>query len=66
MTTELDRRNILYTRELRGYERGKAEGREEGSSNRALEIARRMLERNLPFDSIVECTGLTEEQVREL
>ena len=78
MTTELDRRNILYTREIRGYERGREEGlergrkegreegREEGSSNRALEIARRMLERNLPLDSIVECTGLTEKQVREL
>ncbi len=58
MTTELDRRNILYTREHRGYERGKAEGREE--------IARRMLVDPFPIETIIKYSGLTKEQVREL
>ena len=54
MTTEMDRKNILYTRELRGYERGQRD------------IARRMLDDNEPIEKVMKYSGLTEEQIKAL
>ena len=62
MTTELDRRNILYTREFRGYERGL----EEGGEKRAVKIARRMLDMGMEISVIAIATDLSEEEIRGL
>ena len=62
MTTEMDRRNILYTRELRGYERGLGQGREEERLKNAANL--KLL--GVPIETIAKGTGLSEEQVRAL
>jgi len=54
MTTEMDKRNILFTRELRGREQERRE------------VARRMLKKEYPAAVIAELTGLTEEQIEAL
>ena len=70
MITELDLAlQYDYAREqgeARGRAEGKAEGKAEGMSEAASTIARRMLKAGLPMDVIVECSGLSEDEVREL
>jgi len=45
---------------------GKQEGRQEGKRDNTIEIVRKMKAINLPIDQIIECTGLTEEQISSL
>ena len=42
------------------------EGWQEGEKKRALEIARKMLDRSKPVDEIVEYTGVTVEELENL
>ena len=58
MTTERDIRNQIRYAEKHG--------REEGLEQKAVEIARKMLEKKKEMAEIVEFTGLTEEQIRAL
>jgi hypothetical protein len=52
------------------YEKWEAEkiavGEKRGETNRNLEIARRMLSKNMPIAEIIELTDLTVEQIQEL
>ena len=66
MTTEMDKLNIQYTRDLRMREQGREEGRKEERRELTAEIARRMLADNLPVETIAKYSGLTEEQVAAL
>ena len=45
-----------------GYNKGRAEGRVEG----ILETARKMKQRNIPMELIIETTGLTEKDIASL
>ena len=54
MTTERDIRNQIRYAEKKGVEQGKAE------------VAREMLKDNVPIETIVKYSGLTEDQVRAL
>ena len=65
MTTEMDRKNILYTRELRGYERGHREGREEERA-KAEKSLKNLMQLGVPVATIVQATGLTEEEIAAL
>ena len=58
MTTEMDRKNILYTRELRGYERGREEERAKN--------AKSLKQLGVPVATIAQATGLTEEEIAAL
>jgi predicted transposase/invertase (TIGR01784 family) len=49
-----------------GRQEGREEGREEGKRQEAQAIARSMLARGLDIKLIVEVTGLTETQIRQL
>lgn len=60
-----DIKNSLDTAREEGREEGRIEGREEGEKNKALQIAKGMLERGMPIDVITEITGLTKEQIAE-
>jgi len=73
MTTEMDRTNILYTRELRGYERGHREGKEEGrEEGREEERAKNetslknLKQLGVPVATIAQATGLSLEEVKAL
>ena len=66
MTTERDIRNqIVYARDmgiLEGEARGEAKGRAEGKAEDALA----MLANGLDIALVSKCTGLSEQQIREL
>ena len=51
-------------------EKGRAEGREEGRAEceraKAIEIAKQLLAMQLPIDSIMKATGLSEEELATL
>ena len=46
----------------KGLEKGLAKGRKEN----AIEIAKRMIAKNMPIETIIEITQLTEEEIKEL
>lgn len=66
MTTEMDRQNILYTRELRGYERGHREGREEGREEERAKNAENLKRLGVPIATIAKATELSEEEIAKL
>ena len=41
-------------------------GRKEGQEEERKQIARNMLEQNMPVKDIIVCTGLTQEQIQAL
>ena len=49
-----------------GMEKGRTEGIEEGMSQRSLEIARKMLAHGMDETSIMDMTGLTAEEIKQL
>ena len=62
-------RDIYATRkfdEKRGMEKGMAKGRAEGELSKGLEIARNLLAIGMSWPQIVQITGLTEEQLKQL
>ena len=53
----------------KGIEKGKvegiAEGREEGEKAKAIAIAKTMLAKQISIEMIIECTGLTQEEISQ-
>lgn len=49
-----------------GFKEGRAEGRAEGEKIKAKEVAKRMKEMGLSVKNIIQCTGLTHEEIEEL
>ena len=45
---------------------GEERGEKRGEMQKALDIARRMLEKNYPMDQVVDLTMLTKQEVEEL
>ena len=50
----------------KGLAKGRAEGRAEGELSKGLEVARNMLAIGMPWSQIVQLTGLTEDQLKQL
>ncbi|NDV66685.1 PD-(D/E)XK nuclease family transposase [Bacteroides sp. 224] len=63
-------KSVISTGRYEGYMDGKAEGREEGIAEGKLkgklEIASAMKDKGIPIESIIEITGLTEEDIIKL
>ena len=62
-------RDIYATRkfdEKRGMEKGRAEGRAEGELSKGLEVARNLLTMGMSCSQIIQATGLTEDQLKQL
>ena len=62
-------RDIYATRkfdEKRGMEKGRAEGRAEGELSKGLEVARNLLAMGMSGAQIIQATGLTEDQLKQL
>ena len=51
---------------LEGIETGKIEGEKYGAEQNKIETAKRFIQKNIPLETIAECTGLTLEKVQEL
>ena len=49
-----------------GMEKGLAEGMEKGMNQRSLEIARKMLENGMDAATVMEITGLSEEEMLQI
>ena len=52
--------------EKRGEKHGEERGEKRGEMQKALDIARRMLEKNYPMEQVVDLTMLTKQEVEEL
>lgn len=50
----------------RGKKEGKEEGIKEGIKENKLSFAKRMLEKNIDINVILECTGLSEKKIKTL
>ena len=48
------------------YREGLAEGIEQGAEQKAIETAKNMIHKNIPLETIAECTDLPLEKVKEL
>ena len=48
------------------YREGLAEGIEQGAEQKAIETAKNMINKNIPPETIAECTDLPLEKVQEL
>ena len=62
-------RDIYATRkfdEKRGIEKGRAEGRAEGELSKGLEVVRNLLAMGMSCSQIIQATGLTEDQLKQL
>ncbi len=57
---------LMRRGEVKGRKEGLKDGREEGREEATHDVARRMLEKGLSVDLIIETTGLTAEQVLAL
>jgi predicted transposase/invertase (TIGR01784 family) len=53
-----DMKNVIDT--------ARVDGRNEGRNEKAIEVARKALEKNLPLTDIAELTGLSEEEIEVL
>ena len=49
-----------------GMIKGRAEGKEEGMSQRSLEIARKMLAQDMDEAMVMDMTGLTAEEIKQM
>ena len=49
-----------------GLEKGREEGREEGMNLRSLEIARKMLAKGMDEATVMDMTGLTAEEIKQI
>ena len=48
------------------YREGLAEGIEQGAEQKAIETAKNMIHKNIPLETIAECTELPLEKVNQL
>ena len=56
----------LHDARRAGLKEGRLEGLAEGARKKAIETAKKLLEKNIPAETIAECTGLTLEEVDKL
>lgn len=61
-----DIKNSIDTAKREGKEEGLAEGMEKGMSQCSLEIARTMLAKGMDAATVMEITGLSERQLKQL
>ena len=61
-----DWENTIDTAKIKARAEGLAEGREEGRKEQSFEIARQMKSKGILVATIVECTGLGEDEISRL
>ena len=49
-----------------GYDKGLADGIEQGTIQEKIKVAEKMLEEKVSIETIIKCTGLTEEEIEKL
>ena len=61
-----DIKNSLDTARKEGITKGMAEGIAEGIAKEKAKIAKKLLEIGMPLESIIQVTGLTENEINNL
>ena len=64
--TEFDQDLYDRCRREEGYEDGVADGISQGAHDKAVETARNPLAEGIPAATVIKCTGLTEEELKEI
>ena len=59
-------RSVIATGYDDGLQEGRAEGRAEGEKNKALQIAKKMFDKGLDINVIMDMTNLTQEEIEQL
>ena len=63
--TEYDEEACSRTWREDGIDIGRAQGLAKGAHQKAIETARNMLAEGIPLATVLKCTGLTEEDLKE-
>ena len=63
---EYDYETDIRVQRREAFEDGLAEGIEQGAEQKAIETAKNFIQKNIPLETIAECTGLPLEKVQEL
>ncbi|MBO6176123.1 MAG: hypothetical protein J6O39_01080, partial [Treponema sp.] len=63
---EYDYETDIQVKTEEAERRGHAAGLEEGARQKAVETARKLMQKNVSVQIIEECTGLSEEEIEEL
>ena len=63
---EYDYETDIRVQRREAFEDGVAEGIEQGAEQKAIETAKNFIQKNIPLETIAECTGLPLEKVQEL
>ena len=66
MSKEEDERKIQNSLLNESYNSGMINGIKEGEKTKPKEIAKNMLSKNIDINAIIECTGLTKEEIENL
>ena len=66
MDTLRNERSALKSAEEKGIQKGLQKGLEQGAKQEKLEIAKKLIQNGLDNNFIIETTGLTLDEVREL
>ena len=66
LKTQIDWESLIIVARDKGREEGRKEAIKEGMTKRYKEIARKMLAKNVPLETIQECTGLPLSEIRSL
>ena len=57
---------VLMSYYMNGIDEGVAKGEARGSHHKSLEIAKKMMAKGMDENTIMEITGLTQEEIRKL
>ena len=63
---ERNERSALANARQEGHAEGRAKGRVEGIAQEKIEVVKKMLEKNLNIDLIVDITGINKEEILEI
>ena len=64
---ELAFQRLMYKMDIEATEAaGYDKGIQQGETNKKLEIARNLLKKEISIETIIECTGLTKEEIEEI
>ena len=63
---EYDYETDIRVQRREAFEDGLAEGIEQGAEQKAIETAKNLINKNISFETIAECTNLPLEKVQEL
>ena len=65
LCAKYDYKMDIAVKQEEAFADGEARGLERGARQKALETARKMLAKQIPLETVLECTGLTEEDLKE-